>query len=216
MKFFLSTAVGVIIFLLFTPLLYAATIHVEPAASTVKLGTTVNMQIKADTLNDPLSAVEAYVVFDPTFFDVSIPSITYGSLFTKKEAQFSGDTLMITAMQEDPKVIVPFTGTVATIPFTPKKTGKTSILLYCDETQNRSTKIFKKDAHFSNILDCSATGNNHRLDVTVTEPDVLGANTQQLPKQNTNNVYSIQLVALIGAFITGVTLFGISFKRFKS
>lgn len=216
MKFLVSTLIATVVFCLSFTSLFAASIHVEPAATTINLGATVEMEIKADTMQDPVSAVEAFIVFDPAFFDISDKTITYGTIFTKKETKLDSDTLLVTAVQEDSTIVLPFTGTVATIPFTAKKVGKTSILLYCDETQERSTKIFKRDANFSNILDCSTPGNNHRVDVTINQPDVLGVQTQQIPKQNTNNTYSFQLIALVSALLTGVLLFGISLKRQKS
>lgn len=196
--------------------IFAASLELLPAAITIKRNLPFNVNVYAESATDSVSGIDIQITYDPAFIQPEMDNA--GKYMVKSPADFSKfdvnvknqGRLSISAVKDNLKNTNPLTGIFSTITFRPLKEGTTAISIVCSGEQT-SSKIYKNDSKFTNILDC-AEGVNKKIDVTVINQEVLGISDSNV-KQTVSPQYTVQILMIAAACIVGGIMIFVSKKN---
>ncbi len=161
-KYLVTIAVVIGFFLWFVPQSFAVNNFLfDTSSKNVQMGNTleVPVNIHTDSGTEVIGA-DIWLTIDESYLDVQ--SINQGSYFPTVTGQKTGTgKIYIAGILEDTTTTKTGDGTVATILFTPQKTGTTEIHFDCRGNDISDTsKININFSNPQNVIDCSSTASN--------------------------------------------------------
>ncbi len=174
----------------------------DSTSKSVQTDATLDVPININT-DDGVQVIGAdiWLKIDETFLEVQ--SINQGSYFPTVTGQrVSGGKIYIAGILEDTTTALTGDGNVATVLFTPKKTGTTQIRIDCQgNTVSDTSKINVNFTNPQNVIDCSSTS-AQVLSVTISAP---GSEATPTPEAGTGEPTPTQSVYYPGGG-TGTSL----------
>lgn len=167
-KYFLTTIVGVIAFILMATVstAYAAgTLIFDPSSTDVAVDQTFTIDVNIDAGTDQIASTDVYIDFDEEFLELD--TVTDGDYFPDVSNQPLTGRLYIAGLMQKPGEYKEGTGNVAKVTFKAIAQGSTSISFDCDTAQTESSKIIVTGAAATNVIDCDAL-TAHTVNITAT------------------------------------------------
>jgi len=135
----------------------AAYLKFDQTSVSVAASTAFQAQVIVDAGTDQITSSDIWIVYDPTYF--STPTVSPGTWFPTVSQNISSGKIYIAGLIVDPGTYKTGSGTVATVTFTPIKTGSTTLTFDCrTDGSSNTSKIVKNDVNATNIIVCSSNG----------------------------------------------------------
>lgn len=182
-KYAFLLCVGLFLFLTFSSgVLAVNNLLFDAASKTVKMGDTleVPINIHGDSGVNIIGA-DVWMTFDEAYLDVQ--SLNQGEYFPSVTGQKTNTGQMYVAgMLEDTTTTKSGDGTIATVLFTPQKTGTTQIVFDCrGNSVSDTSKINVNFSNPQNVIDCASTVSNKVTIVVASADSGDGSSTTPTP-----------------------------------
>ena len=138
----------------------AATLQLDPTSVKCTVSGTCTVDVVLDAGSDQILATDARLTYDSSVVDVT--AIADGTYLTigKKDFATAGE-IYIAGIVDDPAQYKTGSGTLATITFTGKKDGTTTLSFVCKPGETATdSNIAKNDLNATDIIQCSDNGSS--------------------------------------------------------
>lgn len=142
----------------------AANLRFNPTSGTVRVGSTVDFDVRIDTGGEAVTSADAYIEYDPNF--VEIVSVTDGNFFqtvTHNDVKTSG-RLYIAGIVTNAATFKIGEGLLASVKLKGLKNGDITLRYICEQGSTTDSNIAKNDINATDIISCS-DNNTYKLTI---------------------------------------------------